>query len=118
MVAGAYDRTGDQSEFEGSEVVTIVPGRKDSIVSVRFAAGELEAVERRAAEAGMKLTAFIRASALSNAHVVDLARLRKIMVRLLADSQEIGSVVDLHTGKPTPPEWGAPAKKEPRRGRA
>jgi predicted DNA binding CopG/RHH family protein len=109
-LADHYDRTGDLSEFEGGEVVTVVPGRRDSIVSVRFAAGELDAVERRAAEAGMKLTAFIRASALSNAQVVDLDRLRKIAAKLLADSQEITSVVDLHAGRRTATRTGRPAK--------
>lgn len=97
-----YERTGDLSEFEGGEVVKIEPGPKDSIVSVRFAAGELKAVERQAAEAGMKLTAFIRASALSGAQVVDLDRLRKVAAKLVADTQEMGEVVDLPTGRRPP----------------
>lgn len=115
-----YDRTGDRSEFEGGEVVKIEPGPKDSIVSVRFAAGELEAVERQAEEAGMKLTAFIRASALSGAQVVDLDRLRKVAAKLVADTQEIGKVVDLPTGRRTPTttrSTGRTAAKSARTGR-
>ena len=102
-LADYYDQTSDLSEFDDGEVVKIEPGPKDSIVSVRFAAGELQTVERRAAEAGMKLTAFIRAAALSSAQVVDLDRLRKVAAKLVADSQEIGRVVDL------PPRRRAPA---------
>lgn len=98
-LADYYDRTGDLSEFEDGEVVQIQPGPKSVVVSVRFATGELEAVERQAEEAGMKLTAFIRASALSGAHVVDLDRLRKVAAKLVADSQEMGNVVDLPTGQ-------------------
>ena len=98
-LADFYEKTGDLSELEGGEVVKIEQGPKDSIVSVRFAAGELEAVERRAEEAGMKLTAFIRASALSGAQVVDLDRLRKVAAKLVADSREIGEVVNLRSGR-------------------
>lgn len=100
-LADYYERTADLSEFEGGEVVKIEPGPKDSIVSVRFAAAELEAVERQAEEVGMKLTAFIRASALSGAQVVDLDRLRKVAAKLVADSQEMGKVVDLPTRRRT-----------------
>lgn len=98
-LADYYERTGDLSEFEGGEVVKVAPGRKDSIVSVRFAAAELDAVERQAREAGMKLTAYIRASALSDAQVVDFDRLRKVAAKLVADSKEMGKVVDIRTGR-------------------
>jgi len=98
-LADHYDRTGDLSEFEGGKVVQVAPGPKDSIVSVRFAASELEAVERQAREAGMKLTAYIRASALSGARVVDLDRLRKVAAKLAADSEEMGKVFDMPTGR-------------------
>lgn len=100
-LADYYDRTGDLSEFEGGEVVEVDPGPKDSIVSVRFAAAELEAVERQAKQAGMKLTAFIRASALSGSQVVDLDRLRKVAAKLAADSEEMGKVIDLPTVRRT-----------------
>lgn len=116
-----YERTGDLSEFEGGEVVKIEPGPKDSIVSVRFAAGELKAVERQAAEAGMKLTAFIRASALSGAQVVDLDRLRKVAAKLVADTQEMGEVVDLPTGRRPPTitnSTGRTAAKNARTGKS
>jgi predicted DNA binding CopG/RHH family protein len=102
-LADYYDRTSDLSEFEDGEVVEIEPGPKSSVVSVRFAAGELEAVERQANKAGMKLTAFIRASALSGAHVVDLDRLRKVAAKLVADSEEMGKVVALPTGRRSRP---------------
>ena len=94
-----YDRTGDLSEFDDGEVIHIEPGPKNTVVSVRFAAGELEAVERQAKKAGMKLTTFIRASALSGAQVIDLDRLRKVAAKLVADSDEIGKVVDLPAGR-------------------
>jgi predicted DNA binding CopG/RHH family protein len=102
-LADYYDRTSDLSEFEDGEVVQIEPGPKSSVVSVRFAPGELEAVERQANKVGMKLTAFIRASALSGAHVVDLDRLRKVVATLVADSEEMGKVVDLPTGRRSRP---------------
>jgi hypothetical protein len=101
-LADYYDRTGDLSEFEDGEVVEIEPGPKSSVVSVRFAPGELEAVEQQANKAGMKLTAFIRASALSGAHVVDLDRLRKVAAKLAADSEEMGKVVALPTRRSRP----------------
>ena len=97
-LAAFYDEHG-VAGFDGGEAIALHPGPKDSVVSVRFAAGELEAVERRAAAAGMKLTAYIRAAALSGAEVVDLDRLRRAMAKLQRDSAEVGRVIALPTGR-------------------
>lgn len=99
-LAQYYNENG-LADFEGGEVVNLDPGPKGSIVSVRFAAGELDAVEQQAETAGMKLTAYIRASALSGARVVDLDRLRKVAAKLVADIEEMGKVFDLPIGRPT-----------------
>lgn len=97
-LADYYDRTHDLSEFEGVEFVPITPGRRDSIVSVRFAPGELDVLDQRAEAAGMKLTAFIRAAALSEAHPVDLDRLQRAVTRLLKDGAAVGEVLRFPTG--------------------
>jgi molybdopterin-binding protein len=117
-LADFYERTGDLSEFEGGDVVKVEPGPKDSIVSVRFAAGELAAVVRQADEADMKLTAYIRASALSGAHVVDLDRLREVAAKLVADSEEMSKVINLRTNRPVSRSTVRPAKKSPSKGKA
>lgn len=95
-LAAYYDVHG-LADFKGGEEIQIEPEPKDAIVSVRFAAGELNAVERQAEAAGMKLTAYIRASALSSAQVVDLDRLRKVAAKIVADSEEMGEVFNLRT---------------------
>lgn len=99
-LAAYYDEHG-LADFDGGEAVNLDPGPKDSIVSVRFAAGELDAVEQQAEAAGMKLTAYIRASALSGAQFVDLDRLRKVAAKIVADTEEMGKVFGLPSSRST-----------------
>lgn len=76
-LAEYYDRTHDLSEFEGGETIPVTPGPRDVVMSVRFTADESTRLRERADQAGMKVTAFIRAAALGAEHPVDVAQLRE-----------------------------------------
>ena len=73
-LADYYNRTQDASDFEGGEEVPITVKRNVTI-SVRFSPEELEDLRARAADAGVKVTSFIRAAALEATrwHAGDLA---------------------------------------------
>jgi predicted DNA binding CopG/RHH family protein len=65
--ADYYDRTHDLSGFEGGEAVELDPtpaGTRNVTLSIRLSPEELQTLGQRAAAAGMKLTAYIRAAAL------------------------------------------------------
>jgi hypothetical protein len=67
----------------GEEDVEVrIAERLESVVSVRFTPSELTALEQAADAAGLKLSAYIRQAALSNASVIDLERARREMRRL------------------------------------
>jgi predicted DNA binding CopG/RHH family protein len=68
-LAEHYNRTRDQSEFEGHELVRppATPETRNVTLSVRFSAAEISALSERAEAAGMPLTTYIRATALAAA---------------------------------------------------
>ena len=53
-----------------------------SVVSVRFPAGEIAAVERAASAADMKLSTYIRQAALAAAHTVNIDEARRDLSQL------------------------------------
>lgn len=61
QLADAYNRSHDVSEFGDPEPIEV---RRNVTISVRFSAEEIEALRGRATDAGLKVTAFIRAAAL------------------------------------------------------
>jgi hypothetical protein len=68
-LAEYYNSTHDVSEFEGGEVVESSappqPETRSVTISVRFSPSELAEVEKLAHAAGMRLTTFIRETALT-----------------------------------------------------
>lgn len=90
-MADYYDRTHDLSGFEGGPVVENPSRGKrlDSSISVRFSEDQMAEVERAAEEAGMKVTAFIRAAALTQAGTVGLRNLRTLMDQLAKNVEEL-----------------------------
>lgn len=80
-------------EFTGEMIVLEPPAprRLDATISVRFSAGELEQIRSRAAAAGMKVTAFIRAVVLEHeaAEVIDIATVRERLGAIAREVHEI-----------------------------
>ncbi len=65
-LADYYDRTHDLSDFDEQNAVPVT-GRRESTLSVRFSAAELEHIRSQAEQLGMKPTAYVRACALTDA---------------------------------------------------
>ena len=80
-LAERYDRSRDTTGFGGPEPVQV---RRDVTISVRFSEQEIEQLRRHAEEAGMRVTAFIRAAALQAERPVD----RDEVARLAADIEQ------------------------------
>ena len=90
-MADYYDRTNDLSGFQGEPVVAkpFKGKRLDSSISVRFSEEQMTEVERAAEAAGMKVTAFIRAAALTQADAVSLRNLRRLVSQLTENVEEL-----------------------------
>ena len=91
-LADYYNRTQDTSDFEGGEEVPITVKRNVTI-SVRFSPEELEDLRRRADEAGVKVTSFIRAAALEATSPVDRATLGELARDLEKRAHEVATIV-------------------------
>ncbi len=97
-LAEHYDRTHDLSEFEDGEVITPpeTSETRNVTISVRFSPSELAGLEAHAKNAGMKLTAYIRATALAadeppvdRAEVLDLIAALRSKVASAADPDRL-----------------------------
>ena len=91
-LADYYNRTRDTSDFEGGEEVPITVKRNVTI-SVRFSPEELEDLRRRADEAGVKVTSFIRAAALEATSPVDRATLGELARDLQKQAHEVATIL-------------------------
>lgn len=84
-LAGSYLESRDLSDFETEgEPIEV---RRNVTISVRFSDAEIETLRRKAEDAGVKVTAFIRAAALEASSPVDPAQIRdavRVMVKDLA----------------------------------
>lgn len=87
--AATFD--GEPEVGEAEPIETRPQHRLDATISVRFSGAELDELRRRASEAGMKVTAYIRAVVLQHAHadVVDLTALRSQVQVIIKDVGEL-----------------------------
>lgn len=93
--ADCYATTHDLAEFDHGRTVDSVRGRRDVVLSVRFAPEEIDALRARAAERDLKVTALVRAAALAETSPVDADQLRKAVSQLISDSATLGQVIGL-----------------------
>jgi hypothetical protein len=91
-LADYYNRTRDASDFEGGEEVPITVKRNVTI-SVRFSPEELGDLRARAADAGVKVTSFIRAAALEATSPVDRAALGELAKELEQRAHDVATMV-------------------------
>lgn len=91
-LADYYNRTQDASDFEGGEEVPITVKRNVTI-SVRFSPEELEDLRARAADAGVKVTSFIRAAALEATSPVDRAALGELAKELEQRAHDVATML-------------------------
>lgn len=83
-LAKHYDKTRDLSDFDGGEAEP-VEVRRSVTLSVRFSDEELAILRQRAEEAGVKVTAYIRAAALQQAAPLDRLQLLAALEAASAD---------------------------------
>jgi hypothetical protein len=103
-LARSYDETRDLSGFdEGlSEPVEV---RRNVTISVRFSEDEIAALRDQANEAGLKVTALIRAAALRQVGSVDLAAAEAAIEKASAQVNRAGRLLkamQLPTAAPSP----------------
>ncbi|MGH3385912.1 MAG: plasmid mobilization protein [Nocardioidaceae bacterium] len=91
-LAKQYDESRVVSDFDES-ASTRVEVRRNVTISIRFAEDEIEELRRRADQAGVKVTAFIRAAALEAAAPVDRAALKLALGRLEEQAHELAGYV-------------------------
>jgi predicted DNA binding CopG/RHH family protein len=83
-----YDRTRDLSEFDGG-TVELIAARRDVTISVRFSEEEIEAVRAAAEQAGVKVTAYIRAAALDGSGARRQSAVAGLIERLAGDVEQL-----------------------------
>ena len=91
-LADYYNRTRDASDFEGGEEEPITVKRNVTI-SVRFSPEELGDLRARAADAGVKVTSFIRAAALEATRPVDRAALGELAKELEQRAHDVATML-------------------------
>jgi len=77
MEAAAEDLYAHRDDIDGPEVPVEHPSEIRSVVSVRFARGELGIVAAAAADAGQPLSTFIRNAAMAAASPIDVEAARR-----------------------------------------
>jgi predicted DNA binding CopG/RHH family protein len=94
MEAAAEDLYEHRDEVYGEVVPSEHVSDVRSVVSVRFARGEIGQVERAATAAGLPLSTYIRIAALSAAANVDVEAARRELLKATQALEELGRNLD------------------------